>query len=1241
VSDGKILVAIEQERLDRIKHSTGFMLQSSGDMRQIQPPHEAMRYCLSTLGAELTDLATVTGNMPGVDWAPEILSRQLSNSMVPRVQRLPSHHLGHAYSAWSPSGFEEAIVLVADGSGTLSTLDGGRWTESYSIYRGGPNGLTLIHAERVRAHLAHVSTLGFVYEEVTRMAGFLTQMGERLQIPEAGKLMGLAPYGGPQASDRPWIRCVPGDYHLDIRAWEILLECEALRKRFDGSEGPLHLRPWIVDLAWKVQNEIERAMCHLVQTAVDDTGLHHLCLAGGVALNSVANYKILSTCGLEDLFVFPAAGDSGLAAGCALWAYHEIEGGEQRSPLRRATLGRPSGSEAISAAAESFASDLVCVEEGDEEILERTAVALAKGRVVARFEGGSEYGPRALGHRSILVDPSFERMKDVLNARVKFREAFRPFAPVVPQEDANAVFELPVDAPFMLVVPPVREECRSAIPAVVHEDGTGRVQTCSARENPFFHRLCKRMVALRGGLPVILNTSFNVAGQPIVETPREAIETFLATDIDHLAIGGLWLTKVGSGVRDYPDHVAELPKEEVLPAGLPPGRRAVLDLMHELDEAIHLGRPSTQWSAEEIAAFAARGAHLKETAVEFTATAFRTPIQTQIGENAALFIDPINGHQLVDLDGLRPSAHLSDPVADLLMALVHGEPTNLQGALRQRFDTQREWQEALTKLSALLSDFGVTVNPAPWVQRPERLSLETAARTFDRFVDEDYVDRSLVHLAQQLRRAGFEEHSLCRLLSVPSLQQIEPMRMRWLEQWCLDDSPQSDLARLFLLRAAVSLSRVRSALGDRACQTLARQGLIAVEGTTARACVDLFIADDLFFFTDHRFSVREGDALDESPVMYVGLDSLGLVLTAPREPVETALDLCCGSGIQGVVAAKHYAQQVTAVDVNPRAVRFARANAQLNGVDNFRALVGDLYGPVVGLRFDLILGNPPFVPSPEAALHFRDGGANGEAVLARIVRNASVHLTESGRIAIVSDLVDAPNYRPKLDGWWGSTPADRLVLTTAPRDEILFSEPHARRPFGQTLEQYEAELDRWVANYRRAGLMGVDFGYVLIWKQNSLPAAYVQRIVVSPTRPIYDDVTTWKASLDTVRAGGALQFVPVDGLCIIETRTASGDLLSAELSVPERPFFTTYPVDSDTVELIRGLQLGAVPLGSVLDELLALGLVRAQREASKPVRAATEVSGQPLGAGRTSTASRRVGQNPTKTTPTCLSSYLR
>ncbi len=343
-----------------------------------------------------------------------------------------------------------------------------------------------------------------------------------------------------------------------------------------------------MDLAFKVQKELEEALFHIVGLAVRQTGIRKVCLAGGVALNSVANYKLLTQLGLEDIFIFPAAGDSGIAAGCALWAYATEGQGTQRHPFKTANLGRPYSSDEIRQALEKFSHGLDIHECTSAQIIEHSARAMAKGHIIARFAGGSEYGPRALGYRSILADPHFSKMKDIINARVKFREAFRPFAPVVPEEKVGDIFEHTHPSPFMLLISPIKPEYQAHIPGVSHHDGTGRLQTTTRETHPFLYQLCWAITTIRGGLPVLLNTSFNMAGQPIVETPEEAIEMFLQTDIDYLCLENLWITKRDCPVKAYEDHLATV-KKNPHPQGLAPEQPPVTDLMKKLDRALFFG----------------------------------------------------------------------------------------------------------------------------------------------------------------------------------------------------------------------------------------------------------------------------------------------------------------------------------------------------------------------------------------------------------------------------------------------------------------------------------------------------------------------------------------------------------------------------------------------------------------------------------------------------------------------------
>jgi len=1240
VRHGEIIVAIEQERLDRSKHSVGLMLQAPDDARQVQVPGECIRYCIDTVGVSLREIATITANMPGDDLGSAIMRGKSSTDIASQLRTIPSHHLAHAYTAFWPSGFEEALVLVVDASGSTTTAPTGRWTESYSLYRGGPNGVTPIHNERVLTHLAQLSTLGFVYEYVTRKAGFVTAVGTRLEYPEAGKLMGLAPYGGPQPSLHTWLRTRKGSLSLDIPAYDIFLEIAALEKRYQRVGGRRHDRPWLVDLAWKVQNELELAMKHLVSEGMTRTGLTRLCLAGGVALNSVANHRVLRDLPVDDIFVFPAAGDNGIAAGCALWAYVTEEEGRERPRLKRATLGRPFTDAEIEAAVGEFTSGIVAERLEPGAIVPTVGEALARGRVVARFEGASEYGPRALGHRSILSDPTFARMKDVLNGRVKFREAYRPFAPVIPLERASEVFDLSVESAFMLLVADIHPWMREVLPAITHHDGTGRVQTCTPEENPFLHGLCLDLERRRGGPPVLLNTSFNVAGQPIVETPEEAIRTFLRTDIDHLSIGSWWLRKRGVPVKDYEDHL-HLVRDVAMPAGLPPDTPSVRELMDRLNGALFEGGTDGPWTRAELEALSAEGARWRELSGRYSDSPYVAPLRTMLSDKVALLLDPLNGATIAD--GTNPSLanRLSEAELEMILVLVSPDPARLVEPLRLKLQlTHAELEDGLRQTIELLARYQVPHGGRPTSLVPSEDTVhhpDPAVRTVAAFEDPRTCCRSSLRaLRTHLDEVGYTEAQLIVLLGVESLQQIEPTHLRYLDRWSLPESPLADLARLFLLRVALSAERIRAALTPRGLDFCLTHGLLAEVNRGYAATVDLFCSGGLRVITDHRYHLREWDSLDEDPVMYVGMDSHGLVQTAPRARCGSVLDPCCGSGIQGLVASR-YAERVVGVDVNPRAVRFTRFNAQLNGIENYESRLGSLYTPVAGERFDAIVANPPFVPSPRRDTRFRDGGAGGQDVLIAIIRGAAEHLEAQGRVAIVTDLVDVGDYPEKLAKWWTGGRRVALVLQTADRDERLFTVPHVHRPFGQTLAEYETELDEWVTNFRAAALSAVNFGYILLWQGET--DTTVVRTINNPTRPIHEQVSRWVQQRQILRDGrhASLALTLHPDLRFTETRALDGSIERVELSVPGDPFYTTYTVPPLAADALRNIHATRPCLKDRWNVEDAAWLTQLLEKSILFAVADLDVEQLPSPAVEVDT----ISELPTKTTPTCLSSYLR
>ena len=1243
VENGKIIIAIEQERLDRIKHSVGFMLQAPHDMELVQVPGESIAYCLDHFGIPLSAMATITANMPGEDLAPQIMRGKFSAELADRLRTIPSHHLAHAYSAFWPSGFDEALVLVVDASGSITENREGRRTESYTLYEGRGTELKEIHSERVKSHLAALSTIGFVYEAVSRRAGFVTNLKSGLSFPESGKLMGLAAYGGPQDNWQNWMASEKSSFEIKMSAYDIFLEMAALEKRYDDGQGKPYFRPWLVDLAYKVQAELEQILSDLVSEACQKTRLNKLCIAGGVGLNSVANYKILQNCGLENVFTFPAAADNGIAAGCALWAYHTQEGGRERPALGSVCFGRSYSKNEVDAAIDAFSDRIDVQQHEPEDLTHQVAKALTRGNIVARFESGSEYGPRALGHRSILADPAFERMKDVVNARVKFREAFRPFAPFVPLERANEVFDLSIPSPYMLLVAPVRQEYREKLPAITHQDGTGRVQTCTSDQNPFFHDLCLEAERIRGGVPVLLNTSFNVAGQPIVETPEQAIETFLRTDIDYLALEDRWIKRSHQPVKDYSDHILDLPKEP-LPHGLEPNQPSVLALMEELDEAIFRGAQSQSWSETEVTALSSQGARFKETSKLFPQTPFLVPLKTQLSENATLIVDPHTQSLLIDETGKLADLPLDMNQVHTVLALQH-DPGTLSENLRLEFrSTPVEFDELIMQMIKVLEQFKVPI-AGGWIDRfIEETQLDpipSFSNTLGVFENEDFrLDQQLRVIRRTILDHGYDEQSICELLAVESLQTIEPTKLHYLDKHVLPQTPRADLIRLFQLRGSVPQQSIEEIFGQQNTNLLESLGMLNRKGDEFSSAIDLFCCGGLLFATDHRYMIQADDHLDEDPVMYIGMDSHGLVQTAPREHCEHVLDLCSGSGVQGIVASR-YARNVTAVDINPRAIRFARFNAQLNGIENYHAKLGNLYDVVDNQKFDCILANPPFVPSPDEGLKFRDGGVSGENILRSIIEGSWSHLTAEGRLCIVTDLVNVETYNQKLSSWLGQVNAYGLILSTADRDEILFSVPHCHAPFSQSLEDYNRELERWINNFRGADLKAVNFGYILLWKRpEEVGCDLTQRTIHNPTTPIWEQVQDW---LEQRQYWDSNQSDPMilalhPELRINTEETIGSDEHQVELRFGENPFFTTYGITNRIADELRRIYLTEPELKRILDsseswieKLHRLGILRL----NKRRRILSGESNNNPGNRK-----ETVEEHATKTTPTCLSTYL-
>jgi len=560
VTDGKIVAAAQEERFSRKRHDADF-------------PRQAIAVCLRQGGIAVGDLTHVAFyDKPFVKFERllDTYARLAPSGLGSFLQSMPSwlrkklwlrdhlaeelgwdgdilfgdHHESHAASAFYPSPFDEAAILTVDGVGEWSTT-------SLGVGRG-PSLETLLE-------LRFPHSLGLLYSAFTAYAGFRVNSGEY-------KLMGLAPYGKPVFVDKIYDELIDlrddGSFALNLDYFQFAgserLTNRAFDRLFDGPprapESKIAQRE--MDLAASIQVVTEEVVLRLARLLHQKTSLPNLCMAGGVALNCVANGRLLREGPFEDIWIQPAAGDAGGAVGVALAIWHRYA--EQPRPvpdrdaMQGALLGPAFSNDDI--AAELMTKGAVLEAVAPELVAERAAELIADGKVIGWFQGRMELGPRALGARSILGDPRSPTMQSVMNLKIKFRESFRPFAPAVLRESVSDWFELDSDSPYMLIVAPVAanrrlavdesglagidllQAVRSQIPAVTHVDGSARVQTVTADDNPRFYALLRHLDALTG-CPMVINTSFNVRGEPIVCRPIEAYTCLMRTELDALVIG--------------------------------------------------------------------------------------------------------------------------------------------------------------------------------------------------------------------------------------------------------------------------------------------------------------------------------------------------------------------------------------------------------------------------------------------------------------------------------------------------------------------------------------------------------------------------------------------------------------------------------------------------------------------------------------------------------------------------------
>ncbi len=544
VKDGELVSASQEERFDRQKYSPGFPIQAINDCLQradLSPLdidaiafHEKPFLKLSRV--LLGHVASWPLSYPNfAAMMPSWLEDRLSLPLTFREQLgyegpvyFVKHHMSHAAASYYGSPFEEAGVLTVDGIG--------EWASASWGYAEG----THIHIER---ELRYPNSLGLLYSIVCTYLGFRVFSGE-------GKVMALAALGEPGFVDH-FEQCVDirpdGSFGLDPRYFTLNRGTRMYGRRFvslfgepRGEDEPLEKRH--LDIAASLQALTERVLVQMARHVHEQTGKRKLCAGGGVFLNVVANTQILQDTPFEELFILPAPGDAGAAAGAALWVHHEMGTGERARPLQHAYLGPAYDERQLRRALDIAGLEHQELEEA--ELCEAVAARIADGRIVAWFQGGMEFGPRALGARSILADPRRAEMKDDINNRIKHREPFRPYGISVLEEAASSWFELDHPSPYMLLIGRARDEQAEKIPSAIHVDGTCRIQTVDRSGQPPFYRGVIEAFERLTEVPMVINTSFNVQ-EPIVCTPGDALSTFQSSDMDCLVMGRFLVDKRG------------------------------------------------------------------------------------------------------------------------------------------------------------------------------------------------------------------------------------------------------------------------------------------------------------------------------------------------------------------------------------------------------------------------------------------------------------------------------------------------------------------------------------------------------------------------------------------------------------------------------------------------------------------------------------------------------------------------
>jgi carbamoyltransferase len=585
VKNGKVYVSIQQERVSRIKHDEG----------KDTWPSLAMDYCLDYAGIEKDDLERIVWNGIGLPYSFQVdVNGMWVNDLRNLGYDLPddklnycTHHLAHAYSAHYSSGFEESVVVVVDAGGEINYKDiimefvdnkiehikrlpmnnsveassiyevkKGVFNKIYSNYKPTPEEPSGMWWPRLGQSIGEFYSIG------------CNRMG--MTWLDAGKLMGMAPYGREEIASTKFptesviyidsdpkygdylIRCTPtleSDNAMPfVTEWDPDIFDEFPGAFWDNPAG-LETGQFQdkADWAWWIQNQFEQIILFLAKKASMNSDVKNLCGAGGCFLNSVGNQKIVDLDLFENHFYVPAADDGGISLGCAFYGYYNFDKDIGKVNLsnkeEEVFMGREYDDDEILEDIEKYSDDITFTKIKDEEELsKKVARLISTGKVVGWFQGGSEMGPRALGHRSILADATDPDMKDIINERIKHREWYRPFAPACIKEDAHKYFTHSTESPYMLLIAQVKEEYKDKLPSITHVDGTARLQTVNRETNRRYYDVIKEF-GIISGISVILNTSFNEAGEPIVETPENAIKCFLKNNIDYLVIENYFIER--------------------------------------------------------------------------------------------------------------------------------------------------------------------------------------------------------------------------------------------------------------------------------------------------------------------------------------------------------------------------------------------------------------------------------------------------------------------------------------------------------------------------------------------------------------------------------------------------------------------------------------------------------------------------------------------------------------------------